>query len=147
MQDKLAVIIFFLDILALVFARQFGLQSWFIALTGGILMVLCGALDHRTALKNIPWDMVFLYVGSLGLGEALTGTGAGEYIGSIVAQVVGETTNSYILGAIFFIVSFLLTQFMQNRALDLIFTSICLITCKALGANPIGYQQEVYQHS
>lgn len=137
-QDKMAVIIFFLDILVLVFAGQLGLQPWFIALAGGMLMVLCGALDGRTALKNIPWDMVFLFVGSLGLGEALTRTGAGEYIGGLIVKLVGGTTNNYVLGAIFFIGTFVITQFMQNRAVNLIFTPICLLTCKALDADPVG---------
>lgn len=137
-QDKMAVIIFFIDILALVFARQLGLQPWFIALAGGVLMVLCGALNHRTALQNIPWDMVFLFVGSLGLGEALTKTGAGEYIGSLIVKMVGGTTNNYILGGIFFIGTFVITQFMQNRAVNLIFIPICLLTCKALNADPVG---------
>ena len=39
---------------------------------------------------------------------------------------------------IFFIVPFLLTQLMQNAAVMNIFAPICLLTCKAIGANPIG---------
>ena len=101
-------------------------------------MILSGVLDHRTALKNIPWDMIMLFVGSLGLGVALTDTGAGEIVGAGFVKIVGCTTNNYVLGALFFLVPFAITQFMQNRAVNLVFTPICLLTCKALGANPIG---------
>lgn len=137
-QDKAAILIFFGDILAMIFAGPLGLETWFIAFAGGLLMVLCGALDHRTALKEVPWDMIMLFVGALGLGTALTETGAGEVVGNWLAGIVGGTTNNYLLGALFFLVPFFITQFMLNRAVNQIFTPICLLTCQALGANPVG---------
>ena len=79
-----------------------------------------------------------LFVGALALGTALTNTGAGEMIGNALATAVGGTTNSYVLGAVFFIIPFILTQFMLNRAVSAVFVPICLLTAKALGANPIG---------
>ena len=137
-QDKAAIFIFFADILAMIFAGPLGLETWFIAFAGGLLMVCCGALDHRTALKEIPWDMIMLFVGALGLGTALTETGAGTVVSNWLAGIVGGTTNNYLLGALFFLVPFIITQFMLNRAVNQIFTPICLLTCQALGANPIG---------
>lgn len=133
-----AIVIFFGSILLLIFSNVIGVEAWFIAFAGGILMVLTGVLDHRTAMKDIPWDMILLYVGSLGLGNALNETGAGAIIGSLFANMVGGTTNNYILGALFFLVPFAITQFMLNRAVIAVFTPICLLTCQALGANPIG---------
>ncbi len=137
-QDKAAIFIFFADILAMIFAGPLGLETWFIAFAGGLLMVCCGSLDHRTALKEIPWDMIMLFVGALGLGTALTETGTGTVVGNWLAGIVGGTTNNYLLGALFFLVPFIITQFMLNRAVNQIFTPICLLTCQALGANPIG---------
>ncbi len=137
-QNTAAVVIFFADLFFLVFSNLFGIDIWFIALAGGLLMVITGVLNPNTALKEIAWDMVFLYVGSLAIGTALTNTGAGEVIGNWVAALVGGTTNSYVLGAVFFLVPFIITQFMLNRAVIAIFTPICLLTCQAMGANPIG---------
>ena len=65
-------------------------------------------------------------------------TGAGDMIGNALATVVGGTHNNYILGALFFIIPFLLTQFMLNRSVSAVFVPICLLTCSALGANPTG---------
>lgn len=59
-------------------------------------------------------------------------------IGNALANAVGGTHNSYVLGAVFFIIPFLLTQFMLNRAVSAVFVPICLLTCASLGANPIG---------
>ena len=137
-QDKAAIAIFFGDILAMIFSAQLGVETWFVAFVGGLLMVCCGALDHRTALKEIPWDMIMLFVGALCLGTALTETGAGDVVGNWLAGVVGGTTNNYVLGALFFLIPFVITQFMLNRAVNQIFTPICLLTCNALGANPVG---------
>lgn len=137
-QDIAAVVIFFADLVCLIFANQLGLEVWFIAFAGALLMILTGVLDHKTCMKNVAWDMVLLYVGSLGLGTALNSTGAGDVVGKLVASLVGGTTNNYILGAVFFLVPFIITQFMLNRAVIAVFTPICLMTCQSMGANPVG---------
>ena len=108
------------------------------ALVGSLLMVVCGVVDQKGALRDIPWDMILLYVGALALGTALTNTGAGDMIGNWLANVVGGTRNNYVLGLLFFVIPFVITQFMLNRAVSAVFTPICLLTCSALGANPIG---------
>ena len=101
-------------------------------------MVLFGVVDQKNALRDIPWDMLMLFVGALALGTALTNTGAGNMIGDALAAAVGGTHNNYVLGALFFIIPFLLTQFMLNRAVSAVFVPICLLTSSSLGANPIG---------
>ena len=136
--DKIGIAIFFITIIALIFSAQLGQPTWFIALVGSLLMVLFGVVDQKNALRDIPWDMLMLFVGALALGTALTNTGAGDMIGNALAAAVGGTHNSYILGAVFFLIPFLLTQFMLNRAVSAVFVPICLLTCASLGANPIG---------
>ncbi len=132
------IIIFFATIIILVFSAQLKLQTWWVALVGSLMMVLFKVVDQRNALRDIPWDMILLYVGALGLGTALTNTGAGEMIGNALASAVGGTHNNYVLGALFFVIPFLMTQVMLNRAVSAVFVPICLLTCSALGANPIG---------
>ena len=84
-------------------------------------------------------SMLLLIVGALGMSGALSATGAGELIGSHIGGVVKAVNyNSYIVGAIFFIIPFLLTQVMQNRGTMLIFHPIAIATCAAIGANPVG---------
>ncbi len=136
--DKLGIAVFFITIFALIFSAQLGQPTWFIALVGSLLMVLFGVVDQKSVLRDIPWDMLMLFVGALALGTALTNTGAGDMIGNALAAGVGGTHNNYVLGALFFIIPFLLTQFMLNRAVSAVFVPICLLTCSALGANPIG---------
>lgn len=136
--DKAGITIFFVTIFALIFSSQLKMETWLIALAGSLFMVLFGVLDQRSALRDIPWDMIMLFVGALALGTALTNTGAGEAIGNWLAVIVGGTTNNYVLGILFFVIPFIITQFMLNRAVTAVFVPICLLTCQALGANPIG---------
>lgn len=136
--DKLGIFVFFATILCLIFSGQLGQPTWFVALAGSLLMVLFGVVDQKSALRDIPWDMLMLFVGALALGSALTATGAGDLIGNALASAVGGTHNNYVLGALFFIIPFLLTQFMLNRSVSAVFVPICLLTCSALGANPTG---------
>lgn len=136
--DMIGIVIFFATIVCLIFASKLGVPTWFVALVGSLLMVLFGVVDQKSALRDIPWDMLMLYVGALALGGALTNTGAGDMIGAALAAAVGGTHNNYVLGALFFVIPFLLTQFMLNRSVSAVFVPICLLTCSALGANPIG---------
>lgn len=136
--DKAGIIIFFATIIALVFNQFLPFDSWLIASIGALLMVYFNVLTSREALQAIPMDMICLFVGSLSLGAALNETGAGQIIGDWLAKYAGGIKNNYLLGAIFFIIPFMITQVMLNRAVVQIFTPICILTCQALGVNPIG---------
>ena len=138
-QEYAAILIFFGDALALMFSSQLGLDSWEITLIGALLMVFCNVLKPAEAGKALPLRILFLIVGSNAIAGALSATGTGEFIGSIISGVVAKMGNSnYLLGLIFFIVPFIQTQFMSNRGTMLIFHPIAIATCAAMGGNPVG---------
>lgn len=138
-QETAAIIIFFADAVALMFAQQLHLANWQITVIGALLMVIFRVLKPKEATNAIPMSMLLLIVGALAMSGALSATGAGELIGNAIAsfaQSVGG--NSYIIGFVFFIVPFVLTQFMQNRGVMVIFHPIAIATCASMGANPSG---------
>ncbi len=137
-QERAGYIIFILVTLALIFQKMLGLQTWVICLTGAIAMVVTGVLSEQEAVEAIPWWMGFLFIGSLTMGGALTATGAGEAVGTVLANVIESLGNRYLIGFVFFIVPFLLTQVMMNRSVITIFVPIAVLACKAMDANPIG---------
>lgn len=138
LQEKCGYIIFILTTLGLIFQRQIGLEIWVICLVGAVAMVVTGVLSEDEAIKSIPWWMAFLFVGSLTMGNALTATGAGEVVGNALAGAIGGLENPYLIGFVFFIVPFLLTQVMMNRSVMTIFIPIAILACKSMGANPVG---------
>ena len=136
--DWAGVIIFFMVIFLFFFGRNFGLETWEVCLLGAVLTVVCGTLTGKEAIAALPVDIAFMLIGALAMAGAMTATGAGDVIGSALASVVGGVRNGYVLGFIFFLIPFVLTQFMQNQAVINIFAPIVILTCQAIGANPIG---------
>lgn len=139
MQEYAGILIFFGDALALMFASKIGLANWEITVVGAVLMILFGVLKPKEATASIPLSMLLLIVGALAMSGALGATGAGQLIGDVIAKLVTAVNgNSYIVGLIFFIVPFVLTQVMQNRGAMMTFHPIAIATCASIGGNPVG---------
>ena len=137
-KERAGYIIFILTTIALLFQPQLGIETWVICVTGAVAMVLFGVLSEKEAVAAINLPMAFLFGGSLAMGGALTQTGAGDVVGAILADFANMLSNPYLIGFVFFIVPFLLTQVMMNRTVIIIFIPIAILACKAMGANPVG---------
>lgn len=138
-REKVCVAVFVLVIVGLLFADKLGIAGWMITLTGALIIAATGILSTKEVYGAASLGgIVMMYVGVLGVGNALTATGAGEAIGNAVATMLGGTTNGYIIGLVCFLVPFLVTQVLNNRAVGAIFTPIAIMTCTALGVNPVG---------
>lgn len=138
-QEAAGIFIFFADAVGMMFASKVGLALWQVTVIGALAMVLCGVLKPKEASAAIPLSMLLLIVGALAISGALSATGAGELIGEHIANVVSVVGgNSYLVGLIFFVVPFLLTQFMSNRGTMMIFYPIAIATCSSAGLNPVG---------
>ncbi|MGN8817669.1 SLC13 family permease [Oribacterium sp. HCP28S3_H8] len=136
--DWSGVWIFILVILLIFFGRNIGINAWQAAMLGAVLDVILGTLTKKEAIQAIPVDLACMLAGALTMAGALTATGAGQVIGDFLASAVGNVKNPYLLGAIFFIIPFILTQFMQNQAIINIFSPIVILTCQSIGADPTG---------
>ena len=136
--DIAGVVIFAAVILGFIFNKYVGMPTWFLAFCGVMLMVICGTLTKQDAIKAIPVDICMLFVGANTMATALVGTGTAEFIGNVISGAVGSAANTVVLHAVFFIVPFVITQYMQNQSVMNVFAPIALITCGALGADPRG---------
>lgn len=136
--EKMGVIIFFGTILLLVTKQFHGIDNWKITLTAALLTVFCGVLSEKEAIQAIPVSTCCIYVGCLAMATALTNTGAGDIVGQATSVMLAGNQNGYLIGGVFFIISFLFTQIMLNKAVYGIFIPIAIMTCQAVGANPIG---------
>ena len=136
--DIAGVLIFVAVILGFIFNKYVGFPTWFLAFAGMMLMIICGTLTKQEAIKAIPVDICMLFVGANTMATALVGTGTAEWIGNLISNSVGSSANTIVLHTVFFIVPFVITQFMQNQSVMNVFAPIALITCSALGADPRG---------
>lgn len=137
-QEISALVVFFGCTIALVFAAKLGLKPWQVTVTAALLMVLTGVLKPKEAVSVMPIWLYLLFVGALSIGSALVQTGAGDMIGTVIAGLLGEFHNEFLIYLILFLLPFITTQFMQNLATGPIFYPIVINACKIMGANPVG---------
>lgn len=141
-QERAGYIIFALVTLALLFQGQIAkvlvAPTWMICFIGAIAMVATGVLSGREAVGAMNMPMYFLFVGAMAMGGALSSSGAGDIIGNAIASLASSLGSPYLIGLVFFLVPFLLTQVMQNRGVMMIFIPIAIQACKSMGANPVG---------
>ena len=137
-REFLGYFLFALTTLGLVFSSKLGLANWQVAMTGATLELVTGVLKPKEATNAIPFQVLLMLISALSVGGAMVACGLGDLIGNALANALGGTTNGYIIGAAFFIIPFILTQFMQNQSVQNIFIPIVILTCKSLGCNPVG---------
>ncbi len=138
LQEFLGYFLFILTTLGLIFSSKLGLANWQVAMTGATLEVVTRVLTPKEATGAVPFMIVLMLIAALSVGGAMVACGLGDLIGNGLATALGGTRNGYVIGAAFFVIPFLLTQVMQNQSVSNIFIPIVILTCKALGANPVG---------
>lgn len=129
---------FVVVLIGMIFSSQLGLATWQIALIGALVIVASGVLTKKEAIDSMNLSIVLLYVGSLGIANALSATGAADIIGNALSKVVLTLNNNYLAGLLLFLVPFILTQFMLNLGVYSIFAPLYIMLCKSMGANPVG---------
>ncbi|MCQ1529297.1 SLC13 family permease [Lutispora saccharofermentans] len=136
--------IFLAVVVGILLASYIGIPTWQICFAGAVLEILTGVLSEKEAMSALSLPPIFLYVGSLGLGNALVNTGAGDLIASLVTKMIGNDPSPVFVYALFWIVGFVMTQMMSNLALYSALTPVVLLTCASLGWNPIGLLSMVF---
>lgn len=137
-REALGYGIFFAVVLGLLFEPKLPFSSWQIALAGALLVAFTGVLSEKETLASIMGSPIFLYVGALAIGAGLVNTGAGDIVSNLILKVLGENPSGLFVGFVFFMITFIFTQLMSNMALYNIVRPIAILTCTALGYNPMG---------
>lgn len=135
-KEKIAIIIIVVTILAMLFESVIGIPMYIVACIGAVLLVLSGILNEKEALDSIHQPTIFLFAGVLTLSEAIKITGAGDVVADWMISLIGNTTNPYLIMAVFFLIPFLLTQIMSNLATLTIFIPLVVSACMKIGIDP-----------
>lgn len=135
-KEKLAIVLVVGTIIAMIFADVIGIKMYLIAGISAALLVLTGVLNEKEALGSIHLPTVFLFAGVLALSDAVSATGAGDVVADMMIKLIGNTTNVYVIMAVFFIVPFILTQVMSNLATVTIFIPLVSAACVKIGVDP-----------
>lgn len=137
-REVIGYVAFIMVLLGLIFSSKLGLATWQVTVIGALVIIVSGVLNEKEAINSMNLSIVLLYVGALGIGNALSATGAADLIGGWLSSLVVNLNNNYIAGLLLFIVPFILTQFMLNLGVYSIFVPLYIMLCKSMGANPVG---------
>jgi anion transporter len=135
-KERKAVAIILVTIVAILFSKQIGLEMFIIACLGAGALIVSGVLTEKEALGAIHLPTIFLFAGVLTLSNAIKITGAGEVVASYMITALGNTSNPYIIMAVFFIVPLVLTQVMSNIATIMIFVPLVSAAGASIGIDP-----------
>lgn len=138
LREVVGYVTFLVVMLGMFFSSQLGLSNWQISLVGALVLAVFGVLDRKELVDNMCLSMLLMYVGCLGIANALSATGAAEVIGQACGNLIAQTHNNFVAGFIFFIVPFVMTQFMLNTGILTIFYSVWAMVCASMGINPVG---------
>ena len=72
----------------------------------------------------------------LSVATAMEKTGAGKMIADAVVSMMGDNPNPYVLTAVLFLISNVLTQFMSNTASAALLAPIGISIAQSVGADP-----------
>ena len=127
-KQKLAMIIVLATIALMLLENVIGIKMYLTACLGAVLLVLTGVLSEKPT--------IFLFAGVLALSDAIQKTGAGDVVADWMIKILGGTTNTYLIMAVFFLVPFVLTQVMSNLATLTIFIPLVTSACLKMGLDP-----------
>jgi len=107
---------------------------------GSLLMFLSRAITPEEAYAAVEWRIIVLIGSMIAFGVAMDKSGAASYVAN---NIVGITSNAgfgsylpYVVLAVFFILTVLLTQPMSNQAAALVLLPVAIETATRMNLNP-----------
>jgi di/tricarboxylate transporter len=106
------------------------------ALIGAVILLLSGVMTPAEAYRSVDWSVIFLIAAFVPVGHAFTSTGAADFLAGGVMSVSGWASPNvapYVVVALLYLVTSILTQLISNSAAVIIATPIALSLGPALG--------------
>lgn len=99
------------------------------------LMVITRAVSLPQAYRRISWSTPFLVAGMLPMATAITVSGAGDQLASIIVNAVGDS-SPYILLLALFTITIIFGQLISNTATVLVMIPIAISAAAQVGVSP-----------
>lgn len=106
-----------------------------IMLSGGLCMVLIGALTMDHAYRSIEWRSVFLVAGMLPVGIAIQKTGGAALLAEKIISITGGMGHLALLASLV-ILAVLLTQVINGTAAVTVIAPIAITIARKVGMDP-----------
>ena len=107
------------------------------ALIAGLLMLVFGCCTPKQAFKEIDWNVLIVFAGSIGLGAAIDKTGIDDHIVEGLLTLCGGSPIGVLVALA--LVSGLMTEIISDTACGAMFFSIAWEAATQLGVDPMPF--------
>lgn len=123
-------------VIVMIFSKELGVSLTTAAVIGAIVAVLTGCMTEKQAYASIDWVTIFLFAGMMPIASALDKSGAGALIADTVIGWLGDSPSPIIVAAAMYLLSNIMTQFMNNTATSALLAPLGISMAHSLGADP-----------
>ena len=127
---------FLVTLVSFFFSNRLGSYVYLIPAVIVIVFIFSGVMTSREAIAGLTGDMIWMVAGVLVFSTALSQSGAGEYIGNLVLNLLGSNPSGLTVTIVFTAVAMVMTTFMSNNGTVAILTPIAASTAVAGGMDP-----------
>lgn len=102
-----------------------------------LAMILCKCCNIRQAEREVNWNILLVFAGSISIGTAVHKVGLDELVVEHILSFCG--TNPYIVLGVICLVASLCTELLSDTACAALFCPIALQAASQLGLNPFPF--------
>ena len=92
--------------------------------------------EWKTLEKGFKVDYLFTTVGLLAVAKMISSSSIGDLITSFLGSTLSGNTNPYFIQTVFFIMTVIITQFMNNMTACGVIAPIAIALAHSMGADP-----------
>ena len=109
------------------------------ALISAVLLMMFRVISPNEAYQSIHWQVIILIAALIPLGIVIKSTGTADLIGGSISSVVdgfGPSKQPYVLLALIYLITMILTEVSSNTATAIIMTPIVMAVTSQMGIDP-----------
>jgi di/tricarboxylate transporter len=108
------------------------------ALIGTVLLLILKVIKPNEVYQSINWQVIILIAALIPLGLVIRSTGTADWIGLSISKIVSLSSvdwQPYVLLALIYFITMVLTEVSSNAATAIIMTPIVMVVTSQLGMN------------
>lgn len=134
-QQQLAKIIFIGTVAGIVVCALTKVNTWYPSVIGAMLMVLLGILSDREAIRAMGNPVIFIFVGTLPMANALKITGADVMMANAFQKLTGNMSPILVMICMY-VICMVMTQFLTNSVVSNTFKMLAAVIAVQSGYDP-----------
>lgn len=137
-QEKIVYVTFVAAMLVMILNHWTGNLMYLAPGIAVLVLIYTGVLKTQDAVKSMTCDMIWMIAGVLIVADALGSSGAGELIGDVLLNLIGENPSSFSVMLIYSAITIIMTNFLSNAATQTVLVPIGASLALAGGWDPRG---------